>query len=72
MLKRDSWRCQSCGSRVGVQIHHITPRSQLVHDGEENLITLCWECHRQIQTTLRVRLWIQLQIKRTRCALGHK
>src|SRR5437588_10137400 len=28
-LKRDGWRCQSCGSSVGLEVHHITPRSNL-------------------------------------------
>jgi 5-methylcytosine-specific restriction endonuclease McrA len=48
ILRRDGWRCQSCGSRLGLEVHHITPRSQLGNDAEENLITLCWECHRRI------------------------
>jgi|SRR5579862_1031749 len=29
ILRRDGWRCQSCGSRVGLEVHHITPRSKL-------------------------------------------
>ncbi len=37
----DGWRCQYCGSRKGVQVHHISPRSQLGNDAEYNLITLC-------------------------------
>ncbi len=50
VLERDGWRCQSCGSRAGLEVHHIRPRSNLGHDAEENLITLCWECHRQIHS----------------------
>ena len=50
VLERDGWRCQNCGSRMGLEVHHITPRSRLGHDAEENLITLCWECHRQIHS----------------------
>ncbi|PYU18161.1 MAG: hypothetical protein DMG30_28870 [Acidobacteria bacterium] len=49
-LKRDGWRCQSCGSSVGLEVHHITPRSNLGDDVQENLITLCWKCHRQIHS----------------------
>jgi len=49
-LKRDGWRCQSCGSSVGLQVHHITSRSKLGDDVPENLITLCWKCHRQIDS----------------------
>lgn len=50
ILRRDDWRCQSCGSRLGLEVHHITPRSKLGEDVEENLITLCWECHRRIHS----------------------
>jgi 5-methylcytosine-specific restriction endonuclease McrA len=50
VLRRDGWRCQSCGSRLGLEVHHITPRSKLGDDVEENLITLCWECHRRIHS----------------------
>jgi 5-methylcytosine-specific restriction endonuclease McrA len=50
ILTRDGWRCQSCGSRLGLEVHHITPRSKLGDDVEENLITLCWECHRRIHS----------------------
>jgi len=50
VLGRDGWRCQSCGSRLGLEVHHITPRSKLGDDVEENLITLCWECHRKIHS----------------------
>jgi 5-methylcytosine-specific restriction endonuclease McrA len=50
VLERDGWRCQSCGSHVGLEVHHITPRSKLGHDAEENLITLCLECHWQIHS----------------------
>ena len=46
ILRRDGWRCQSCGSRKDLQIHHIEARSQLGNDSEENLVTLCADCHR--------------------------
>jgi 5-methylcytosine-specific restriction endonuclease McrA len=47
-LKRDGWRCQHCGSMHDLQVHHIRRRSSLGDDAEENLITLCAGCHRQI------------------------
>jgi len=46
VLQRDRWRCQRCGSFKDLQVHHITPRSQLGDDTETNLITLCANCHR--------------------------
>jgi 5-methylcytosine-specific restriction endonuclease McrA len=48
VLKRDGWRCQNCGNPADLQVHHICSRSSLGSDVEENLITLCATCHRQI------------------------
>ncbi len=48
VLQRDGWRCQACGSRTNLQVHHIQLRSQSGDDAEGNLITLCSECHDQI------------------------
>jgi len=47
VLRRDHWRCQCCGALEGLEVHHLKPRSQLGHDIEENLITLCGKCHRE-------------------------
>ena len=49
VLERDGWRCQFCGSPADLQVHHMNPRSLLGDDSERNLITLCAECHRQVQ-----------------------
>ena len=51
VLERDHWRCQSCGSTVGLEVHHMSPRGQLGDDTEENLITLCWSCHRTLHSS---------------------
>jgi len=48
VLERDGWRCQGCGTSNDLQVHHTQPRSQLGSDVEENLITLCSACHRQV------------------------
>jgi 5-methylcytosine-specific restriction endonuclease McrA len=48
VLERDQWRCQSCGSMVGLEVHHMSSRGQLGDDLEENLITLCSDCHRKV------------------------
>jgi 5-methylcytosine-specific restriction endonuclease McrA len=45
ILRRDSWRCQSCGTMSNLEVHHKQFRSQSGHDSEENLITLCTSCH---------------------------
>lgn len=45
VLERDGWRCQFCGARTQLQVHHIQSRGQLGQDVESNLITLCFACH---------------------------
>jgi len=45
VLDRDGWRCQVCGSMQHLQVHHLKLRSQSGGDEEQNLITLCAECH---------------------------
>jgi 5-methylcytosine-specific restriction endonuclease McrA len=45
VLERDGWRCQVCGSMQCLQVHHLKFRSQSGGDEEQNLITLCAECH---------------------------
>ena len=48
VLRRDGWRCQSCGAKVNLEVHHNHFRSHSGHDSEENLITLCTRCHADI------------------------
>jgi 5-methylcytosine-specific restriction endonuclease McrA len=45
VLRRDGWRCQSCGSRSNLEVHHKEFRGQGGNDSEQNLITLCFVCH---------------------------
>ena len=48
VLERDGWRCQSSGSSDRLQVHHMRSRSILGDDTDENLITLCTDCHSDI------------------------
>jgi len=48
VLERDGWRCQFCGSMQNLQVHHLKFRSQSGDDEEQNLITLCADCHEQM------------------------
>jgi 5-methylcytosine-specific restriction endonuclease McrA len=41
VLRRDGWRCQSCGTMSNLEVHHRQFRSHSGHDSDENLITLC-------------------------------
>jgi 5-methylcytosine-specific restriction endonuclease McrA len=45
VLRRDGWRCQACGSRQNLQVHHKQLRSRQGNDDDLNLITLCAVCH---------------------------
>ena len=45
VLRRDGWRCQSCGTMSNLEVHHQNFRSRLGDDSEANLITLCPKCH---------------------------
>jgi len=45
VLRRDGWRCQSCGAMSSLEVHHKEFRTQSGDDSELNLITLCTRCH---------------------------
>jgi hypothetical protein len=44
VLRRDGWRCQSCGTMTNLEVHHQQFRSHSGDDTETNLITLCSLC----------------------------
>jgi 5-methylcytosine-specific restriction endonuclease McrA len=48
VLRRDGWRCQVCGSRQNLHVHHKQHRSQQGDDDDLNLITLCARCHEHL------------------------
>ena len=48
VLRRDGWRCQACGARSNLEVHHKEFRSQSGNDSEQNLITLCTTCHASV------------------------
>jgi 5-methylcytosine-specific restriction endonuclease McrA len=54
VLERDGWRCQYCGSSDRLEVHHIRSRSLLGDDTNENLITLCVDCHGDIHRNCAV------------------
>jgi len=47
-LRRDGWRCQSCGAMSNLDVHHREFRSHSGEDTEENLTTLCTACHARV------------------------
>jgi 5-methylcytosine-specific restriction endonuclease McrA len=48
ILRRDGWRCQSCGTMSNLEVHHTEFRSHSGSDSGENLITLCAACHSRV------------------------
>ena len=54
VLQRDGWRRQTCGSSDDLQVHHIRSRGRLGDDMDENLITLCADCHSEIHRSCAV------------------
>jgi len=53
VLRRDGWRCQSCGEMSNLEVHHQEFRSHSGDDSEQNLITLCAKCHAGIHDGAR-------------------
>ena len=53
VLRRDGWRCQTCGSMSNLEVHHQEYRSHSGEDTEDNLITLCRACHRSTHESTR-------------------
>jgi ATP-dependent DNA helicase RecQ len=45
VLRRDGWRCQSCGTMSNLEVHHKQFRSHSGDDLKENLVTVCDACH---------------------------
>jgi 5-methylcytosine-specific restriction endonuclease McrA len=48
VLDRDGWHCQTCGSMRHLEVHHLQFRSHSGQDTEQNLITLCTQCHARV------------------------
>ena len=48
VLRRDGWRCQSCGTMSNLEVHHKQFRSRSGDDSDLNLITLCAQCHTEM------------------------
>ena len=52
VLHRDNYTCQCCGKKkCRLEVHHIIFRSNGGTDNEENLITLCTDCHKGVHAS---------------------
>ena len=55
ILHRDNYTCQCCGKKnCRLEVHHIKFRSNGGTDDEENLITLCEDCHKGVHAGIVV------------------
>ena len=53
VLNRDNYTCQNCKGKhkdSKLEVHHIVFRSQCGSDEENNLITLCHTCHKDLHS----------------------
>ena len=50
ILRRDGWRCQACGARSNLEVHHKEFRGRGGCDSEQNLTTVCAACHATLHT----------------------
>ena len=45
LFKRANNKCEECGKKVQLEIHHIKPKQQGINNSLKNLKFLCHECH---------------------------
>lgn len=45
ILERDNYECQNCQSDSNLEVHHIIPISDGGNKDDNNLCTLCFDCH---------------------------
>ena len=55
ILHRDNYTCQCCGKKnCRLEVHHVKFKSNGGTDDEENLITLCEDCHKGVHAGIVV------------------
>ena len=68
VLARDGWRCQYCGSRNNLHVHHIVYRSEGGIDTSGNLVTLCLSCHDGVHRN-KLSIWAENEDLGADCTL---
>ena len=57
VYERDRWACRSCNGVTDITPHHIIFRSEKRLHHVDNLVTVCFDCHRAIhEGTLKIRV----------------
>jgi len=59
VLKRDGFRCRSCGTRSRLLVHHRDKCNE-----EELLLTLCIGCHMRVHYSYGLRHWLPAMLLR--------
>lgn len=59
ILKRDGFKCQNCGSPIQLEVHHLRYPSVYGEEPDDDLITLCDNCHRSLHAADAVRKQMQ-------------
>jgi len=52
VMLRDHNRCQLCAKKLHIEVHHIVQKSLGGKNILENLIVLCYTCHREVGNSL--------------------
>lgn len=54
VLTRDNYRCRCCGDEdlQSLTLHHVLYRSQGGGHSPDNLVTICWNCHRKVHAKI--------------------
>ena len=72
ILHRDNFKCQLCGkTHTKLEVHHIIFRSKGGTNDENNLITLCSECHKKLHEDFRNGKTTKLKIKGKKTTLKY-
>jgi len=54
VLERAGNRCEQCGAEgLVLSLHHKVPRALGGGDDPDNLMAVCWSCHRRLDNELR-------------------
>lgn len=61
-LKIDHYTCQTCGEVSSLEVHHRYYDTLGKEDVDDDLITLCRECHEAITSVIRARRYSKKQI----------
>lgn len=55
--------CLFCDATDDLEEHHVVPRRYGGTDGEENLITVCGDCHKKIERTWDRRFYHEIGVR---------